>query len=211
MTTRREFLQGLAVSTLPLVNVGSVRSGEVGGLFGGDTTTRIYRFLVDARFPESVSAGRAAALQGLTLQTMADGDITDFWFNDLSRCWRQAPVVVAGMTGHGALFVLERFAWDHGMRVVARVEHCRHADTGSMMHSVFGPDEWVVRMERLPSSGDWISAMPAALTQCSVGPHGQSSREVPSGSRSTERAEVEPLFSWLIGPGNGLSKVTDRL
>jgi hypothetical protein len=27
------------------------------------------------------------------------------------------------MTTHGPLFCLERWAWDHGLRVVARTEH----------------------------------------------------------------------------------------
>ena len=59
---------------------------------------------------------------------------------------------IAGVTGHGPLFVLEHLAWDHGMKVLVREEHPRG-----------------------PESGD-----------------------------------AEPLFSWLIGPGSGLSKVSPR-
>jgi hypothetical protein len=29
------------------------------------------------------------------------------------------------LTAHGPLFCLERLAWDHGMRVIARVEQSR--------------------------------------------------------------------------------------
>ena len=48
------------------------------------------------------------------------GDITDFWYRDLSLLWRERPVAIAGATTHGPLFCLERWAWDHGLRVTYR-------------------------------------------------------------------------------------------
>ena len=51
------------------------------------------------------------------------GDMTRFWYDDLYHRWRQAPVAIAGLTAHGALFCLERLAWEKRMRVVYRREH----------------------------------------------------------------------------------------
>jgi hypothetical protein len=51
-----------------------------------------------------------------------DGDITNIWYHDLQPRWQKAPAAIAGLTAHGALFCLERLAWDVGMRVVARAE-----------------------------------------------------------------------------------------
>jgi hypothetical protein len=152
MTTRREFIQSLAAaSALPLgsvTGVGASRSQE--NFVESSAPARpLYRFLVDDRFPESVSAGRAAAKQGTAVHAMHGGDITPFWFNDLSLRWRQSPVAVAGVTAHGPLFVLEQLARDHRMRVIVR--------------------------EELP--------------------------------RGPTADHAEPLFSWLIAPGNGESQV----
>jgi hypothetical protein len=155
MTTRREFIQSLAAaSALPIGSVTRVgaNSNHEKRVESAVPLGPLYRFLVDDRFPESVSAGRAAAEQGTVVHLMKGGDITPFWFHDLSLRWGQAPAAVAGVTGHGPLFVLEHLAWDHGMRVTVREEHPR------------GPDS----------------------------------------------ADAEPLFTWLIGPGSGLSKVSPQ-
>ena len=153
MTTRREFIQNIAVvSALPLgglTNISASWSREQ-HMESLAPVRPLYRFLVDDRFPESVSAGRVAAQQGTVVHLMSSGDITPFWFNELSRRWNEGPAAVAGVTGHGPLFVLEHLAWDHGMRVIVREE-----------------------LPREPNAGD-----------------------------------AEPLFSWVIGPGNGLSKVS---
>jgi hypothetical protein len=125
MATRREFIQmSIAASALPFARV--ARAGTNGGeeprSETSDRAWSLYRFVVDDRFPESAAAGRAAARQGVTVHVMNGGDITRFWFHDLSLRWQREPVAIAGLTAHGPLFVLERFAWDHGMRVVVRDE-----------------------------------------------------------------------------------------
>jgi hypothetical protein len=153
MTTRREFIQSIAVvSALPLGSVTNVSASwsQEQHMESLAPAQPLYRFLVDDRFPESVSAGRVAAQQGTVVHLMRGGDVTPFWFNELSPRWNEAPAAIAGVTGHGPLFVLERLAWDHGMRVIARDE-----------------------LPRQPGAAD-----------------------------------AEPLFSWVIGPGNGISKMS---
>jgi hypothetical protein len=85
-------------------------------------THSIYRVVCDERFPSSAAFGLEAERMGAQVVRIR-GDITDFWFNDLSIRWKEGPIAIAGLTAHGPLFCLERFAWDHGMRVVLRRDH----------------------------------------------------------------------------------------
>jgi hypothetical protein len=120
--TRREFLQtGLVASLLPWAIPGTALAldddiaHDVPGL---------YKVVVDIRFAAGAAFADDADRLGASLVRIT-GDITDFWFHDLSLRWKQSPVPIAGLTGHGPLFCLERFAWDHGLRVVVRREHER--------------------------------------------------------------------------------------
>jgi hypothetical protein len=123
--SRREFLQaGIAASLLPFAVAAPGEGAPAGGAL-----PPLYRVLYDERFPESVAYARAAAGRGAVVTGFA-GDITEFWYRDLSLRWREEPVAIAGMTTHGPLFCLERWAWDHGLRVVARVEQASAADEG---------------------------------------------------------------------------------
>jgi hypothetical protein len=45
------------------------------------------------------------------------GDMTRFWYDDLYHRWRQGPAAIAGLTGHGPLFCLERLGWEQRLRV----------------------------------------------------------------------------------------------
>jgi hypothetical protein len=124
MISRRQMLQsGLAASSLPLVAGVSL----VGGSFPQSVHARaleqpgLYTVLFDQRFAASREFGRHAQWQGQRVQGF-NGDITNVWFNDLHPRWRQSPAAIAGFTAHGALFCLERLAWDVGMRVTHRAE-----------------------------------------------------------------------------------------
>src|SRR5580658_2190210 len=84
--------------------------------------TPLYKVVFDARFTVSVAFGSAARSIGMTTNSI-HGDITDLWFHDLDARWGKSTVAVAGLTAQGAIFCLERLAWDHGMRVVFRGDH----------------------------------------------------------------------------------------
>jgi hypothetical protein len=133
---------------------------------------------------------------------MNGGDITPFWFQELSVRWKQEPVAIAGVTGHGPLFVLERFAWDHGMRVIVRAEHRRSSD-GRITHELSAPAHLVSRVADLLTAGDWAAPIGVALTQCSSERCAAANVVVtgPASMAVTENSdEPEPLFSWLIAP-----------
>ena len=41
-------------------------------------------------------------------------------YRDLSQRWKAGAVAIAGVTTHGPLFCLERWGWDHGLRLAYR-------------------------------------------------------------------------------------------
>jgi hypothetical protein len=130
MASRREFLQaGLAASLIPVVGSASEASNP---------PLPYYKVIVDERFPASVAFGVEWKARGAAVHAMR-GDITDLWFHDLDHRWKQhGPAAIAGLTAHGPLFCLERLAWDHGMRVVSRVDQGAHDQDGEPLIS------WVI-------------------------------------------------------------------
>jgi hypothetical protein len=123
MHSRREFLQiGFAASMFPIAAPGGSSSLMVQGADAVTGNLRsFYRVIVDVRLPDGAAFGHEAERAGYEVVRIT-GDITDFWFNDLSLRWKEEAVAIAGLTAHGALFCLERFGWDYGLRVVARTE-----------------------------------------------------------------------------------------
>ena len=134
MASRREFLQaGLAVSLLP---VAASASGSATAAAAQPVS--YYKVIFDERFPASVAFGEEWKARGADVHAIS-GDITDLWFHDLDHRWKQSPVAIAGLTAHGPLFCLERLAWDHGMRVVSRVEQTATHDGDPLISWVIAP------------------------------------------------------------------------
>ena len=135
MNSRREFLQaGLAASMLPLAAAGSNLPPSQ-----RDERASFYKVIFDERFPASVAFGVEWIARGAAVHAIR-GDITDLWFHDLDIQWKKRPVPIAGLTAHGPLFCLERLAWDHGMRVVSRVEQdARDGDGEPLISWVIAP------------------------------------------------------------------------
>jgi hypothetical protein len=120
MTTRRDFLQ--LAFTAPLLPA-SLRlrasPGDTDNFFMRAHTPSLYTVLCDERIVESVAFAEDMSKHG-TPVTRFRGDITEFWYRDLSQRWKVDPVAIAGVTTHGPLFCLERWGWDHGLRVAQR-------------------------------------------------------------------------------------------
>jgi hypothetical protein len=135
VTDRRQFLAlGLAASGALLV-VPRAASAATPALATPAGVTGLYKVLYDVRFPGSVAYARRASAQGHAVHAI-EGDMTQFWYDDLYHRWRQGPAAIAGLTAYGALFCLERLAWDQRMRVVSRTEHAN--DGGETLFS------WVI-------------------------------------------------------------------
>lgn len=110
MTSRRRFLHSsvavAAAGTLAdlgsrLTSPSAVRAASPSGILKVDAV------VVDQRFEQSVEFGRALAQSGAQIYTMR-GDVTDVWYTQLHPQWKVRGGVVAGLTGGGVLFCLER-------------------------------------------------------------------------------------------------------
>ena len=121
MINRRQVLQsGLAATSIPLVAGLSPTPLQAAHARILEHPS-LYCVLFDQRFAASREFGRDAQWRGQHVQGF-NGDITDVWYHDLHPRWQHGPAAIAGLTAHGALFCLERLAWDVGMRVTHRVE-----------------------------------------------------------------------------------------
>ncbi|MGA2214201.1 MAG: hypothetical protein ABSH31_13075 [Bryobacteraceae bacterium] len=105
MASRREFLQaGIAASVLPMAAVANTIAPSQ------PENHDFHKVIFDERFKASVTFGEEWKARGAAVHAIR-GDITDLWFHDLHRQWKQRPAAIAGFTAHGALFCLERLAW----------------------------------------------------------------------------------------------------
>jgi hypothetical protein len=200
--SRRRFLQtGIAASVLPLGLGGWRLEGGPVGRPSSDAEPPglpLYKVLFDQRFPPSVTFANAAAAFGARTAAF-EADITDIWFGDLSLRWGQGPVPVAGLTAHGPLFCLERWGWDHGLRVIYRTRHERLED-GRIEHTIHGPRTVVRCVSEALNTGDsWARQVARPMTSCPPGETESITDHVITPGDSDIDPD-EPLFSWVIAP-----------
>lgn len=188
MPSRRELLKaGLAASALPL-------AASAG--FAGSAPVPLYKVLYDTRFAASVVFAERAAARGLAVLGM-DGDVTRVWYHDLYHRWRQAPAAIAGLTAHGALFCLERLAWDQGLRVVYRGEHSAALD--GIAHRLDGPTPMLSVAAAAAADTSWSAALADVVAGC---PRERTQRHTSMlvTRHAGSAPATEPLFSWVIAP-----------
>lgn len=122
MNSRRDFLKlSAAVSAWA---AGAAQGGQVSQLAAVPSTPLyrgdFYKVVGDQRYPESMAFVAAARGQGIAGHTLARGDISKFWLNELQTVWQQTPAAVAGLTDAGPLFCLEQLCGQYGLRVIQR-------------------------------------------------------------------------------------------
>lgn len=193
MTSRREFLQvGLVAAALPM----AVQAEEVAAA-DPEPTVPLYKVLYDTRLPASVAFARRASARGLVVHAMG-GDMTRFWYDDLYHRWQAGPAAIAGLTAYGALFCLERLAWDQRMRVVFRGEHAL-ASAGCVAHRFEGPAPLLPSATRATTEASWAAALADVVAECPRGgavPQAANALTVSAGTLPAS----ETLFSWVIAP-----------
>jgi hypothetical protein len=192
MTSRREFLKvGLTASALlPVGARASFVESRAPAL-------PLYKVLYDTRFASSVAFARRAAARGVAVHAMT-GDMTSFWYDDLYHRWREEPVAIAGLTAHGALFCLERLAWEQRMRVVYRGEHAAAAGD-CIAHRFEGPAHLAAAAAEATADVDWASALADVVAECPRGRE-EAGRAESSTLRAGAAVPAQPLFSWVIAP-----------
>jgi len=100
----------------------------------------LYAVIFDERFAEARRFAGIARQRGVRTRGVR-GDVTDLWYHELRPLWSRGAAAIAGVTAYGALFCLERLAWDHRMRVV---HHGIHTDVANR-----------------PTLHSWVIALPA--------------------------------------------------
>jgi hypothetical protein len=192
MIGRREFLaSGFAASLFVHPSTAAVARGVAA------RSPSAQQFVADHRFPEARSASRAAALHGVALRPVPD-DITGL-YQWLDVSMRADPFPIAGITTGNTLFVIERVAWERGLRTVYRGRHWRVAD-GQFRHQLLGTAALTGRIAAAPESG-WAGVVGSTLAAWAPG------REDPSQFvtvQSIPGADGESLASWLMVPKSGL-------
>jgi hypothetical protein len=191
MTSRREFLKvGLTASALPIA-----ARAELPFAVASQPVVPLYKVLYDTRFTASVAFGQRAGARGLAVHAI-DGDITRIWYDDLYHRWREGAVAIAGLTARGALFCLERLAWDQRLRVVFRGEH---TVAGTHLAHVFeGPASLVPTAATAAAGRSWAADLADVVGEC---PLGRLERHR-AGTMTAGAAALpsETLYSWVIAP-----------
>src|SRR5688572_21134356 len=194
MTSRRQFLKaGLAASALQVAARADIAAPE-----RTVPTVSIYKVLYDTRFPASVAFARRAATRGLAVHAMT-GDMTRFWYDDLYHRWQREPAAIAGLTAHGALFCLERLAWEQRMRVVYCGEHAPAAD-GRVVHRFEGPAQLTAAAAAATVNSDWSAALADVVVECPKGRRAQLRAAQSLAASGARASSPDVLFSWVIAP-----------
>ncbi len=194
MIDRRRFLQ---------VGSAGVLATAVGGTssFLEPASTASFRphvAMVDTRFPESVRFGAELSRNGVALHETR-GDVTALWYVHLHPLWKQRPAAIAGLSGYGPMFCLERLAWDHGMRMIFRGEH-RPLPHNAVEHRLAAvPARNAVLA---PLAHDWPKDLAARVLALdpSLPTSGLAEQRSITAARSAKRTTNETLYSWVIAP-----------
>jgi hypothetical protein len=187
--SRRDFLHSAAVlSATPLAGQAVFAAGREPVALKG--------VVYDRRHVESRSfAGRAAGF-GAPIRAI-EGDITDLWQHELAARWQAGATAIAGLTERPALFVLERLAWDHGLRVVFEAEHVPDA-AGFAEHRLVRTANPALALDLRSAGPSW----PVALADRLFSGTRITTRDfTPSGAAlAAHLAEPVKLYSWIIAP-----------
>lgn len=144
MINRRKLLQlGAAFGAAPLSGVLATTKSSLARASAAppesiqpEPRQRLYKVILDRRFEDARAFGREIARLGsAALLHSFDGDLTDVWYRDLHPRWRLGATAIVGLTDYGAIFCLERLAWDFGMRTVFRCDHEVGADMDWSRHA----------------------------------------------------------------------------
>ena len=197
MASRREFLQmGVAALAMPISAHAAV--SEAASLYGPELSMiPLYKIVFDLRYAPSRAFAERAERLGVPTHAIK-GDMTDFWYHDLYARWKQGPAAIAGMTARGAIFCLERLAWDQQMRVVFRADR-RYLADDSVEHALSGPAPMLKEAVALGHEANWASRMANLVTRC---PATRSLSSLANVVGPTERHAEDPehLISWVIAP-----------
>jgi len=178
MINRREFIQlamaaGAAVAVPSSVEIAPVRSG------GNVPNRTLYKVPYDEAFSDALIFASEARRLGAHTHAIR-GDVTDLWFQDLSRKWAQSPASIAGMTTCQSLFVLALMARDARMRAVYQGDSRWPRIAANVVMS-WRPEESHTRRDAKAAAGP--PALPTTLCSWIIAPINREHGRSPSSSR----------------------------
>src|SRR5690606_5304358 len=133
------------------------------------------------------------------------GDITELWQTELLTRWQARPGAIAGLTERPALFLLERLAWDHGLRVVFEAEH-EPLSRSAALHRVVRTDAPDLALELDAAGASWPSALADALI--AAGSVASADFRPTDSGLAARLGEPMKLHSWIIAPRSAIRRET---
>ena len=189
MPTRRTILKSAAaLSASPLAAKSVFADGGLPISFDA--------VVIDSRHLDSRNFGVNAGHWGAPLREI-DGDITDLWRNELNARWKFNPTAIAGLTERPALFLLERLAWDHGLRVIFEAEH-EPGGQGAIAHRVLRTGDSDLERKLDAAGPAWAGVLADSIF---AGSNTAADDFSPSGAAMASHPnEATKLYSWIIAP-----------
>jgi hypothetical protein len=189
MINRRELMaSGVAATLLAPLSLASVRAGSQGACSV---------FVSDERIPEAMAAAHESETLGATTLPLGTDVTAIYEWLDLSL--REAPKGVAGLTTSNALFVIERLAWDRGLRTVYRGMHQRVLGRLSSLELVGAPN--VCASVRSIAGAHFGRDLGLILAGVRPGP---SDYPYVVTSQHVPRPDDTAFVSWLLAPRDQL-------
>jgi hypothetical protein len=160
--------------------------------FGRPRSIEFGAMLAVAGSSDAQVFARAAQTRGMRVYRVGN-DMTEVY---VQRPWlAEPPMAVGGLTRAAQLFIMERTAWDVGMRVVFLGRHAVHR--GAPAHALKGPDVAVNRFYGSVRLIDWRIAIARTLIEV---PRGTPALKPLSAVRDAVIEGDPALFSWVIAP-----------
>jgi hypothetical protein len=194
MLNRRTFLQA-GVTAVPLAAGATLALGAVQAKAGSVPAVPLHTVVYDERFADSIAFANEARWMGQRTSAIR-GDITKLWYDDLYHAWQNGPVAIAGLTTQDAMFCLEIFGNDAGLRLLVKGEH--RIEAGRVEHRMNGPELALAGTSLDKCGADWSGRMAQLLVGCPATREGRT--EVTAVSAARPVNEPLTLVSWLLAP-----------
>lgn len=193
MATRRAFLSGATVSSVMLaVPAARAISAPLAPLLP-------MRAVIDrSLLPAHIFAERARTY-GAAIDWFTD-DVSTLWLTELAPMLRNRAEPIAGLTRTGALFCLERWAWDLRMRVVMRIDHLPTV-LGSRQHRCAAPLPELVAAHLDASGPDF----PSHTADLAFAGRNLWSDCTHAAAPRSPGGLSDPIASWVIAPASARS------
>lgn len=194
MLNRRTFLQA-GVTAVPLAAGAALALGAKQASAGGVQAVPLHTVVYDVRFADSVAFANEARWMGQRTSAI-QGDVTRLWYDDLYHAWKDGPVAIAGLTTQDAMFCLEIFGNDAGLRLLVKGEH--RIAAGRVEHRMSAPELALAGTSLDRCGADWSGRMAQMLVGCPATREGRTDVTAISGAPAA--GEPVTLVSWLLAP-----------